>query len=47
MVNITKETRKENYIEAIVDKYDDLWLNEKYLEKKMGYSNLPFATKKY
>ena len=34
MVNITKETREENDIEAIVDKYGDLWLNKKHLEKK-------------
>ena len=47
MVNITKETREENDIEEIVDKYCDLWLNKKHLEKKMGHSNLPVATKKY
>ena len=47
MVNITKETREENDIEVIVDKYGDLWLNKKHLEKKMGHSNLPVATNKY
>ena len=47
IVNIDKETYKNNDIEAIVDNIGTLWLNEKHIEKKLGHKNLPFITNKY
>ena len=47
MVNIDKETYKNNSIEAIVDGIGKLWLNGKYVEEKIGHKNLPFITNRY
>ena len=47
MVNITKETLENNYIEVIVDRVNALWLNEKHIEKKLSYKHLPAITNKY
>ena len=47
MVNIDKEIYKNNSIEAIVDGIGKLWLNEKYVEEKIGHKNLPFITNRY
>ena len=41
MVNINKDTYENNDIEAIVDSTGKLWLNEKYIEEKLGHKNLP------
>ena len=35
IVVITKETFENNDIEAIIDVVDTLWLNERYIEKKI------------
>ena len=37
MVNIDKETFKNNNIEAIVDGIGTLWLIEKHIEGKLGH----------
>ena len=47
MVNITKETLKNNDIGIIVDSANALWLNEKKIEEKLGHKNLPAITNKY
>ena len=47
MVNINKETLENNDIEVIVDRVNALWLNEKHIEKKLGYKHLPAITNKY
>ena len=36
-----------NGIEVIVSKNGELWINERYLEQKMGHSSLPVVTNKY
>ena len=45
--NIIKETLKNNGIEIIVDSVNALWLNEKYIEEKLGNKNLPATSNKY
>ena len=47
MVNITKETLKNNDIGIIADSANALWLNEKKIEEKLGHKNLPAITNKY
>ena len=47
MVDIGKETYKNNDIKVIVDGIGTLWLNEKHIEEKLGHKNLPVITNKY
>ena len=47
MVNINKDTSKNNDIETIEDSIGKLWLNEKNIEEKLGHKNLPAITNKY
>ena len=47
MVDITKESRKINSIEVIVDSVNTLWLNEKNIEEQLGHKDLPAITNKY
>ena len=47
MVDIAKETYENNDIEVIVDGIATLGLNEKHMEEKLGYKNLPVITNKY
>ena len=47
MVNITKETYKNNGIKVITDKIGELWLNERHVQKQLGLKNLPALTNKY
>ena len=47
MANITRETYEANGIEVIADKFDKLWLNERYVKKQLGHKSLPALTKKY
>ena len=47
MVNITKETHENNDIEVIIDRFDNLWLNEKHIEQQLGHKNLPAVTSKH
>ena len=47
MVDIGKETYKNNDTEAIVDGIVTLWLNDKHIEEKLGHKNLPVITNKY
>ena len=47
MLIINKETYEKNNIEAIVDGFGMLWINEKHIEGKLGHKNLPFITGKY
>ena len=45
-----KQNMEKYYIEVIVDIHVNsiyFWLNEKHIETKKGYSNLPVPTKKY
>ena len=46
MVDIGKETYKNNNIEATVDGIGRLWLNEKYIEERLVHNNLPIITNK-
>ena len=47
MVNITKETYENNNIEAIIDEFDKLWLNEKHVEQQLGHKNRRVVTTKH
>ena len=47
MVDISKKPYENNDIEVIVEGIATLWLNEKHVEEKLGYKNLPVITKKY
>ena len=47
MANITKETYEANGIEVIKDKLGKLWLNERYIQEKLGHKNLPALTNQY
>ena len=47
MANITRETYEANGIEVIADKLGKLWLNERHVEKKLGYKNLHALTNQY
>ena len=47
MVNINKDTSKNNDIETRVDSIGKLWVNEKNIEEKLGHKNLPAITNKY
>ena len=47
MVNITNKKYENNGIEVITDKFGDLWLNEKHVQRKLEPKNLPALTKKY
>ena len=47
MVNINKETYKNNGIELIIDDIGTLWLNEKHIEEKLGHKTLPAIINKY
>ena len=47
MAAITKETYENSSIEVITDNFNNLWLNERHVEKKLGFTNLPALTNKY
>ena len=47
MVNINKDTKKNNDIQTIVDSIGRLWLNERNIDEKLGHKNLPAITNKY
>ena len=47
IVVLPKKTLENNDIEVKVDSLDALWLNEKYIEQKLGQKNLPVITNKY
>ena len=47
MLDTGKETFENNYIEIIVEGTGTLWLNENYIEEKLGHKDLPAITKKY
>ena len=47
MVGISKGTYENNDIETIVDSIGTLQLNEKNIEEKLDYRNLPAITNKY
>ena len=38
---ITKETYENSSIEVITDNFNNLWLNERHVEKQLGLTNLP------
>ena len=44
MINITKETLKNNNIEVITDSINVLWLKERHVEKQLGPKKLPAIT---
>ena len=41
MINITRERWEANGIEVMTDKLDELWLNERHVQKQLGLKNLP------
>ena len=47
MAAITKETYENNSIEVITDNFNNLWLNERHVEKQLGLTNLPALTNKH
>ena len=47
MIDITKETLKNNDNEVIIDGVNTLWLNEKHIEEQLAHINLPAITNKY
>ena len=47
MANITRETYEANSIQVITDKFDELWLNERHIQKQLGLKNLPALTNQY
>ena len=47
MAAITKETYENSSIEVITDNFNNLWLNEKHVEKQLGLTNLSALTNKY
>ena len=47
MINITRERWEANGIEVMTDKLDELWLNERHVQKQLGLKNLPALTNKY
>ena len=47
MLDTGKETFENNDIEIIVEGTGTLWLNENYIEEKLGHKDLPAITKKY
>ena len=47
MANITRETYEANGIEVITDKFGKLWLNERHIQKQLGFKKLPALTNKY
>ena len=47
MANITRETYEANGIKVITDEFDELWLNERHVQKQLRLKNLPALTNKY
>ena len=47
MAAITKETYENSSIKVITDNFNNLWLNERHVEKQLGLRNLPAFTNKY
>ena len=47
MVNITKKTLENSWIEVIVDSVNGFWINEKNIEEKLGHKSLPAIKNKY
>ena len=47
MIDITKETLKNNDNEVIIDGVNTLWLNEKHIEEQFGHRNSPAITNKH
>ena len=46
MIDISKETLKNNDIEVEIDGANTLWLNEKHIEEQLGHNCLPTITTK-
>ena len=44
---ITKETYENRSTEVITNNFNNLWLNERHVEKQLGLTNLPALTNKY
>ena len=47
MIKISVKIYETKDIEVILDDNDTLWLNEKHIEEKLGYNDLPVITSKY
>ena len=47
MIDITKETLKNNDNEVIIDGVNTLWLNEKHIEEQLDHRDLSAITNKY
>ena len=46
MIDISKETLKNNDIEVEIDGANTLWLNKKHIEEQLGHKSLPTITTK-
>ena len=46
MIDISKK-HESNGIEVIVEGIGTLWVNEKYIQEKLGHKNLPVITNNY
>ena len=44
---ITKETYENRSTEVITNNFNNLWLNERHVEKQLGLKNLPALPNKY
>ena len=47
MIEISLDTYKQNGIETLFDHRERLWLNEKHIEERMGYSALRVTASTY
>ena len=47
MIKISAQMYETKGMEVILADNDTLWLNQKHVEEKLGYNNLPVITNKY
>ena len=47
MIKISAQMYETKSMEVILADNDTLWLNQKHVEEKLGYNNLPVITNKY
>ena len=47
MANITRDTWEANDMQVITDKHDELWFNERHVQKQLRLKNLAALTNQY
>ena len=47
MIKISPEMSEQNGVEILRDRFENLWLNEKHIENKIGHAALRNITLKY